>query len=46
MAKMKCAPIMDMQAIKYASERFEADPDCGAPPIMWDDVTNTFVDMS
>lgn len=34
------------QAIKDASDRFEADPDCGAPPIMWDDATNTFVDMS
>ncbi len=34
------------QAIRDASDRFEADPDCGAPPIMWDDATNTFVDMS
>ena len=34
------------QALRDMSDRYEADPDCGAPPIMWDENTQTFVDMT
>ena len=28
--------VCPMQALKDAQARYDADPACGAPPIMWD----------